>query len=288
VGAFVTIARSGPTDPVTHAETPGGSARPSPYHVPHEFLLLSRDLPGRHDVVADALRPIVGHRRQCATSIVGVYLNPGSAPGIDAGWAQVYRGVNERFADTAGRVAATGGVVLVVGHQLQLVPAMLRRRRPDLLVAFFLELPLPSAEVLRPTPIRRELVTGALGADLIGFQSPESADNFRRMALSDADVRLGSGGLEGRRPSSRGAPRRRRPEPGWRWSTRPNTSHGRRPRTATATCSPSDDLSVAYPPGAAVTAPERRSFCQRRRRPVRAVIAERSSTRYMICRYTSC
>ncbi|MFI6292123.1 trehalose-6-phosphate synthase [Nonomuraea sp. NPDC050790] len=92
-----------------------------------------------------------------------------------------YRAVNERFAQAAAEVAEQGAVVWVQDYQLQLVPAMLRAMRPDLRIGFFLHIPFPPVELFWRLPWRRELVEGLLGADLVGFQLPGGAANFRML-----------------------------------------------------------------------------------------------------------
>ncbi|MEV4891956.1 trehalose-6-phosphate synthase [Nonomuraea sp. NPDC055795] len=92
-----------------------------------------------------------------------------------------YRTVNERFAQAAAEVAEQGAVVWVQDYQLQLVPAMLRKMRPDLRIGFFLHIPFPPVELFWRLPWRRELVEGLLGADLVGFQLPGGAANFRML-----------------------------------------------------------------------------------------------------------
>ncbi|MFG1942785.1 trehalose-6-phosphate synthase [Nonomuraea sp. NPDC048826] len=94
---------------------------------------------------------------------------------------EAYRAVNERFARAAAEHAEQGAVVWVQDYQLQLVPAMLRELRPDLRIGFFLHIPFPPVELFWQLPWRRELVQGLLGADLVGFQLPGGAANFRRL-----------------------------------------------------------------------------------------------------------
>jgi trehalose 6-phosphate synthase len=59
---------------------------------------------------------------------------------------------------------------------------MLRQLRPDVRIGFFLHIPFPPIELFMQLPWRREILTGLLGADLIGFQVPQAASNFSRMA----------------------------------------------------------------------------------------------------------
>ncbi|MFI6496589.1 trehalose-6-phosphate synthase [Nonomuraea typhae] len=102
-------------------------------------------------------------------------------PMIEREMWESYRTVNERFAEAAAEVAEKGAVVWVQDYQLQLVPAMLRALRPDLRIGFFLHIPFPPIELFWRLPWRRELVEGLLGADLVGFQLPGGAANFRML-----------------------------------------------------------------------------------------------------------
>lgn len=228
----MTIDHSHRTDPSSRPDTAeNGIARPHTGR--HDFVLVTQDLPGRHTAVADALRPVVAARRggwvgclparrrwthrddfpvrpvpltpeEAGAHVVGRYgaavvdAHNGRADPLrsDDVRADAYRNINDRIAAAAADVAAVGGVVLIVGHQVQLVPAMLRRRRPDLLIAFYLELPFPAGEVFRRVPLRHELVDGILGADLVAFQTDRSADDFRRTAIDHHGVRLGRGGVD--------------------------------------------------------------------------------------------
>ena len=97
-------------------------------------------------------------------------------------WREAYREVNARFADAAAAAAGPGATVWVQDYQLQLVPAMLRERRPDLRIGFFLHIPFPPIELFMQMPQRAEILRGLLGADLVGFQQRLAAQNFVRLA----------------------------------------------------------------------------------------------------------
>jgi trehalose 6-phosphate synthase len=97
-------------------------------------------------------------------------------------WQEAYRVVNRRFAEAADRLSPAQATVWVHDYQLQLVPAMLRARRPDLRIGFFLHIPFPPAELFMQLPQRMEIIRGLLGADLVGFQTPLAAQNFLRLA----------------------------------------------------------------------------------------------------------
>ena len=97
-------------------------------------------------------------------------------------WWDTYVEVNRRFAEATAAVAAPGATVWVQDYQLQLVPQMLRALREDLRIGFFLHIPFPPVELFQQLPWRRQIIEGLLGADLIGFQTPEGAQNFTRIA----------------------------------------------------------------------------------------------------------
>ncbi|MEV4803382.1 trehalose-6-phosphate synthase [Nonomuraea sp. NPDC049421] len=104
-----------------------------------------------------------------------------ATPVFDREMWEAYQVVNQRFAEAAAEAADEGAVVWVQDYQLQLVPAMLRRLRPDLRIGFFLHIPFPPTELFWRLPWRKDLVEGLLGADLVGFQLPGGASNFRRL-----------------------------------------------------------------------------------------------------------
>ena len=103
-------------------------------------------------------------------------------------WWDAYNRVNDRFATAAAAQASPGGTVWVHDYQLQLVPAMLRRLRPDLKIGFFNHIPFPGYEIFAQLPWRRRIVEGLLGADLIGFQRQQDAANFLRACRRAANL----------------------------------------------------------------------------------------------------
>src|SRR3954451_19109872 len=102
-------------------------------------------------------------------------------PAFHREWWDAYVRVNRRFAEMAAEVAAEGATAWVHDYQMQLVPAMLRKLRPDLRIGFFLHIPFPPAELFQQLPWRRQLLEGLLGADVVGFQRPGAAQNFVRL-----------------------------------------------------------------------------------------------------------
>ena len=95
----------------------------------------------------------------------------------------VYRKVNERFADLAASHYQEGDTIWVHDYQLMLVPALLRARLPQARIGYFHHIPFPSSEIFRTLPQRTELVNGLLGADLIGFHTFSYARHFASTLL---------------------------------------------------------------------------------------------------------
>jgi alpha,alpha-trehalose-phosphate synthase [UDP-forming] len=103
-----------------------------------------------------------------------------AAPQFSRRWWEAYREVNRRFADVVADVAGERAVVWAQDYQLQLVPGLLRARRPDLRIGFFNHIPFPGYEIFSRLPWRRHIIEGLLGADLLGFQRRDDAGNFLR------------------------------------------------------------------------------------------------------------
>ncbi len=123
-------------------------------------------------------------------------------------WWDTYVQVNKRFAERTAAVAAEGAIVWVHDYQLQLVPALLRQRRPDLTIGFFLHIPFPPYELFTQLPWRSAIVEGLLGADLVGFQRPNAASNFVQLArrLHDLPTRGAVVEYDGRQVVRTGVP----------------------------------------------------------------------------------
>ena len=99
-----------------------------------------------------------------------------------SGWKS-YQKVNELFAEAIVATARPGDVVWVHDYQLALVPELLRRAGLRAPVGFFLHIPFPSAETYRTLPVRKEILRGILGADLVAFHSYEYVSHFGSACL---------------------------------------------------------------------------------------------------------
>lgn len=101
-------------------------------------------------------------------------------PEFHRAWWNSYDKVNRRFAKAAAEAAAEGATVWIHDYQLQLVPALLRKLRPDVTIGWFNHIPFPPVEIFSQLPWRERVLQGLLGADVIGFQRSWDSENFLR------------------------------------------------------------------------------------------------------------
>lgn len=92
---------------------------------------------------------------------------------------EAYVKVNHAFAEAVLQHVEAGDTLWIHDYQLMLLPNILRAKIPDLQIGFFLHIPFPSFEVFRILPWRDEILTGILGADLIGFHTYDYARHFK-------------------------------------------------------------------------------------------------------------
>ncbi len=116
--------------------------------------------------------------------------------------AQVYREVNDRFADKLTPLLRPGDMIWVHDYHLVALPAALRARGADGPIGFFLHIPFPGADLLAKVPESSALVRDLLAADVIGFQTENDVRNFADAAVRMAGAERGAGSFlqfEGRR-----------------------------------------------------------------------------------------
>lgn len=93
-------------------------------------------------------------------------------------WWSDYLRLNQLFADRIVADYQEGDVVWVHDYHLFLLPSLLRQRIPNIYVGFFLHSPFPSSEFVRCLAKRKEVLTGVLGANMIGFQTFSYSRHF--------------------------------------------------------------------------------------------------------------
>ena len=103
--------------------------------------------------------------------------NPKSKAYEDHSWVY-YVKVNQIFADKVVKNYKRGDIIWIHDYHLLLVPSMIRKKLPDAKIGFFLHVAFPSSEVFRCLAVRKELLEGLLGCNLIGFQTEEYCRHF--------------------------------------------------------------------------------------------------------------
>ncbi|MCQ0111272.1 trehalose 6-phosphate synthase/phosphatase [Zhouia amylolytica] len=89
-----------------------------------------------------------------------------------------YKEVNQKFADVVLANVEDGDTVWVHDYQLLLLPKLIKDKKPNTSIGFFLHIPYPSYEIFRVFPWREELLHGMLGADLLGFHTYDYERHF--------------------------------------------------------------------------------------------------------------
>ncbi len=115
----------------------------------------------------------------------------------ETAWGR-YVAVNRVFAEA---LAEEGGKVvgppafLVQDYHLSLVPRLLRELVPDAVISHFSHTPMAGPTYIRilPPAMRRELIRGLLGADVLGFHSEGWAENFMMSARAIPGARVDLG-----------------------------------------------------------------------------------------------
>ena len=103
---------------------------------------------------------------------------------------ECYKEVNQKFADAISPHLNPGDTLWIHDYQLLLLPELIRRKHPDISIAFFQHIPFPSQELFRLIPWRKELLTGMLGADLIGFHTFDDVRHFISAATHLLDLHV--------------------------------------------------------------------------------------------------
>ena len=101
-----------------------------------------------------------------------------------------YLEINRIFAERAAAEADEGALVWIHDYNLWMVPAYLRRLRPDVRIAFFHHTAFPPPDIFNVLPWRRELVGSLLQCDYVGFHIPRYVENFVDVVRAHAPVEV--------------------------------------------------------------------------------------------------
>ena len=91
---------------------------------------------------------------------------------------QAYKRANMAFCEAVVKAARPDDCIWIHDYQLMLLPQMLREKLPTAQIGFFLHIPFPSFELFRLLPWRNEILSGILGADLVGFHTYDYVRHF--------------------------------------------------------------------------------------------------------------
>ena len=91
---------------------------------------------------------------------------------------QAYLDVNALFAQELAPLLRVDDLVWVHDYHLMPLGAQLRARRVSAPIGLFLHIPFPYFEVLRALPVHREIMSGLLAYDLVGFQTEVDRQAF--------------------------------------------------------------------------------------------------------------
>ena len=99
-----------------------------------------------------------------------------------------YCTINRLLAEHAAQQADQGALVWIHDYNQWMVPAYLRKLRPDLNIAFFHHTAFPGSDIFNIIPWANEIVSSLLKCDYIGFHIPKYISNFVQVAQSHAPV----------------------------------------------------------------------------------------------------
>jgi trehalose 6-phosphate synthase len=103
-----------------------------------------------------------------------------------------YRKVNEMYAKAVLEEIKhqDAPYILVQDYHFTLLPALIKKERPDAKVAIFWHIPWPNPESFGICPWQREILNGMLGADLIGFHTQYHCNNFLETVSTSLESRV--------------------------------------------------------------------------------------------------
>lgn len=93
-------------------------------------------------------------------------------------WWMDYDRLNRVIANRIVEEYQEGDIIWIHDYHLFLLPSLLRQRIPNAYIGFFLHSPFPSSEFMRCLAKRKEVLTGMLGANMIGFQTFSYSRHF--------------------------------------------------------------------------------------------------------------
>ncbi|KAI3322003.1 glycosyltransferase family 20 protein [Xylariaceae sp. AK1471] len=121
--------------------------------------------------------------------------NPKSKAYEDHSW-KFYVNLNQAFADKIVKNWKRGDTIWIHDYHLLLLPSMIRKKLPEAKIGLFLHVAFPSSEVFRCLAVRKQLLEGMLGANLIGFQIDEYTRHFLQTCSRLLSVETSNEGIQ--------------------------------------------------------------------------------------------
>jgi len=90
-----------------------------------------------------------------------------------------YLEINQIVADKICEVANDEDLLWIHDFHFFLVPGMVKSKRPQLKIGFFLHIPFPSSEIFREIPEREELLNSLIKCDVLGFHDLSYLNHFK-------------------------------------------------------------------------------------------------------------
>lgn len=92
----------------------------------------------------------------------------------------MYVAANEAFAkEVLIHYETSDQAIWIHDYQLMLLPMLIRKQLVQAKIGFFLHIPFLSSEIYRVLPVRKDIIEGLLGSDLIGFHTFDYARHFQ-------------------------------------------------------------------------------------------------------------
>ncbi|HYM95613.1 MAG TPA: trehalose-6-phosphate synthase, partial [Chitinophagaceae bacterium] len=103
-----------------------------------------------------------------------------------------YKKVNEKFAASVLEEIKDekNPFILIQDYHFALLPALIKKERPDAKVAIFWHIPWPNPESFGICPWQKEILMGMLGADLIGFHTQYHCNHFLETVNNSLESRV--------------------------------------------------------------------------------------------------
>ncbi|MHC8949847.1 bifunctional alpha,alpha-trehalose-phosphate synthase (UDP-forming)/trehalose-phosphatase [Sphingobacterium hungaricum] len=103
---------------------------------------------------------------------------------FDKEYWRLYKQVNQKFCEATSQQQLTlKDEIWIHDYQLMLLPQMIREQHELISIGYFQHIPFPSEELFRCIPWRDEILSGLLGADIVGFHTYNDTKNFLNSCL---------------------------------------------------------------------------------------------------------